>query len=65
MRDLTARKREVLHLISVGYRNKEIARSLGIAEQTVKNAIMDLFDYFKATNRAHLVRTAFEKGEIW
>ena len=41
--ELTAREREVLELIERGFRNKEIAKELGISEGTVKIHVMHVF----------------------
>jgi DNA-binding NarL/FixJ family response regulator len=40
--NLTKREREILKLLSTGLVNKEIARVLGITEQTVKNYMTDI-----------------------
>ena len=49
---LTARQQEVMQLISEGKTNKEIARSLGLAEGTVKAHVNALFRALSVHNRA-------------
>ena len=39
---LTAREREVLELIAAGHSNREIARSLGLAEKTIKTHVSNI-----------------------
>jgi DNA-binding NarL/FixJ family response regulator len=39
---LTAREREVLDLIAAGHSNREIARSLGLAEKTIKTHVSNI-----------------------
>jgi DNA-binding NarL/FixJ family response regulator len=48
---LTAREREILALIAAGTPNKVIARTLGIAEKTVKNHISRIFQAIGVTDR--------------
>lgn len=49
---LTSRQQEVMQLISEGKTNKEIARSLGLAEGTVKAHVNALFRALSVHNRA-------------
>lgn len=49
---LTSRQQEVMRLISEGKTNKEIARSLGLAEGTVKAHVNALFRALSVHNRA-------------
>jgi two-component system nitrate/nitrite response regulator NarL len=49
---LTEREREVLDLIRLGQRNKEIARELRIAESTVHKHVQHIFEKLDARNRA-------------
>lgn len=51
---LTARQQEVMQLISEGKTNKEIARSLGLAEGTVKAHVNALFRALSVHNRASI-----------
>ncbi|MFM7448297.1 MAG: response regulator [Leptolyngbyaceae cyanobacterium] len=51
---LTAREREVLHLIATGATNREIAEQLYISEGTVKTYITNLFNRLNFKNRAQL-----------
>ena len=51
---LTAREREVLHLIATGATNREIAEQLYIAEGTVKTYVTNLFNRLNFKNRAQL-----------
>ena len=49
---LTSRQQEVMLLISRGKSNKEIARTLGLAEGTVKAHVNALFHALSVHNRA-------------
>lgn len=60
--DLTARELEVLRLIRDGYRNKQIADQLTIAETTVSFHIKNLVDKLEANDRAHAVAIALRRG---
>lgn len=52
---LTKRERQVLDLISVGYRNKEIARALGLSVRTIKVHVHHLLQKTGAQHRWHAV----------
>jgi DNA-binding NarL/FixJ family response regulator len=60
--DLTARELEVLRLIRDGYRNKQIADRLAIAETTVNFHIKNLVGKLGANDRAHAVTIAIRRG---
>jgi DNA-binding NarL/FixJ family response regulator len=60
--DLTARELEVLRLIRDGYRNKQIADQLAIAETTVNFHIKNLVDKLGANDRTHAVTIALRRG---
>jgi DNA-binding NarL/FixJ family response regulator len=60
--DLTARELEVLRLIRDGYRNKQIADQLSIAETTVNFHIKNLVDKLQANDRTHAVTIALRRG---
>jgi DNA-binding NarL/FixJ family response regulator len=60
--DLTAREMEVLELIRDGYRNKQIADQLAIAETTVNFHIKNLVDKLGANDRTHAVMIALRRG---
>ena len=60
--DLTARELEVLRLIRDGYRNKQIADRLSIAETTVNFHIKNLVDKLGANDRTHAVTIALRRG---
>ncbi len=49
--DLTDREREVLALVAKGLANKQIARSLGITERTVKAHLTSVFQRIGVTDR--------------
>jgi len=59
---LTPRERQILAALARGESNKLIARSLGIAEQTVKNHLSHLYGKFNVTSRLELVVLAGEQG---
>jgi DNA-binding NarL/FixJ family response regulator len=60
--DLTTRELEVLQLIRDGYRNKQIADQLVIAETTVSFHIKNLIGKLGANDRAHAVTIALRRG---
>jgi DNA-binding NarL/FixJ family response regulator len=60
--DLTARELEVLRLIKDGYRNKQIADRLAIAETTVNFHIKNLVSKLGANDRTHAVMIALRRG---
>jgi DNA-binding NarL/FixJ family response regulator len=60
--DLTNRELEVLRLIREGYRNKQIASQLAIAETTVNFHIKNLVDKLQANDRTHAVTIAVRRG---
>ena len=60
--DLTNRELEVLRLIRDGYRNKQIADQLAIAETTVNFHIKNLVDKLGANDRTHAVTIAVRRG---
>jgi DNA-binding NarL/FixJ family response regulator len=60
--DLTTRELDVLCLIRDGYRNKQIANELAIAETTVNFHIKNLVDKLGANDRTHAVTIALRRG---
>lgn len=52
---LTERENEVLHLLAKGYTNTQIAESLAIAEGTVKNHIVNIYQKLDLHSRAEAV----------
>lgn len=60
--DLTARELDVLRLIRDGFRNKQIADELSIAETTVNFHIKHLVDKLQANDRTHAVTIAIRRG---
>jgi len=60
--DLTGRELDVLRLIKDGYRNKQIADQLCIAETTVNFHIKNLVDKLGANDRTHAVTIAIRRG---
>ena len=60
--DLTGRELAVLRLIRDGYRNKQIADQLAIAETTVNFHIRNLVQKLGANDRTHAVMIAVRRG---
>jgi DNA-binding NarL/FixJ family response regulator len=56
--DLSARELEILRLLAGGYSNKEIARSLNLAEGTVKNYVSDILAKLGTRDRTRAVLKA-------
>lgn len=59
---LSARESEIVGLIAQGQSNKEIARSLGIAPETVKSHVKSIFVKLEVDKRAHAVSRAQALG---
>ena len=60
---LSARELELLKYLAEGYTNKEIARAMVLAEDTVKKAVQTLIAKLGATDRTHAVVLAL-RSEI-
>jgi DNA-binding NarL/FixJ family response regulator len=61
---LTAREIEVLIVVATGARNKEIATTLGISEDTVKMHVKSIIAKLGAEDRTGAVTTAIKRGVI-
>ncbi|AHE54214.1 response regulator [Sphingomonas sanxanigenens] len=61
---LTAREVAVLRLVAVGKANKEIARALGLSEETVKAHLKNIFAKLDVADRTHAVTVAVRRGII-
>jgi DNA-binding NarL/FixJ family response regulator len=59
---LTGRERDVLELVTLGLRNKEIAARLGISENTAKFHLRNILDKLHAGSRAELAARAVREG---
>jgi DNA-binding NarL/FixJ family response regulator len=61
---LTPREVQVIELVSTGQRNKEIAASLDITEDTVEAHMKNLFVKLGVRDRSAALKIAFERGII-
>lgn len=61
---VTMRQQEILHLLSQGLLNKQIAHELNISSNTVKAHLHDLFKSLQVSNRTAAVRNAQRYGLI-
>jgi len=61
---LSARELELLKYLAEGYTNKEIARAMVLAEDTVKKAVQTLIAKLGATDRTHAVVIALRTDLI-
>jgi LuxR family maltose regulon positive regulatory protein len=62
MESLTPRERGILEQIAEGHSNKEIARSLAIAPETVKSHVKNIFDKLSVEKRAQAIARAQSLG---
>jgi len=62
--DLSMREIDVLRLIAGGNANKEIARRLSIAEETVKSHVTNILAKLRANDRTHAVTIGLKRGII-
>ncbi len=56
---LTPREREMVEMVLQGDSNKQIARKLGISEQTVKNALSHAYESLGVQSRGELFHAVF------
>jgi len=61
---ITAREREILARIARGRANKEIAGDLGIAEDTVKRHVSNIFQKLDVSDRAEATAEAIRRGIV-
>ena len=61
---LTARELEVLKLVTIGRRNKEIAAELGISENTAKYHLRNILEKLHAESRAEVAARAVQEGLV-
>lgn len=61
---LTHRETQILNYIADGNSNKQIARILGISEQTIKNHVSSILRKLNANDRAHAAVLAIRHGWI-
>ena len=59
---LSERETAVLRLVAVGKANKEIARSLGLSDETVKAHLKNIFAKLEVADRTHAVTVAVRRG---
>lgn len=59
---LTEREMEVLTAVARGDRNKEIARTLGVTERTVKAHLTNVYNKLGVDSRAGAVSAAIQRG---
>jgi len=61
---LTSREVEILNVVATGARNKEVAASLGISEETVKAHIRNIIAKLRAEDRTGAVTEAIKRGIV-
>ncbi|MBM6616901.1 LuxR C-terminal-related transcriptional regulator [Bacillus suaedaesalsae] len=62
--DLTEKELGILHLLSEGYSNKEMAELMFLSEFTIRDYIQKLMIKLKAKNRTQIISRAFRMGLI-
>jgi two-component system, NarL family, response regulator len=63
--DLTCRELEVLELLAEGATNKEIAKSLDISENTVRNHVNHIMEKLDVSDRTEAVTAAMRSGVLF
>lgn len=62
--EITPREREILTLVTRGNANKEIAATLGISEDTVKQHVSRILGKLKVNDRAQATAEAIRRGLV-
>ena len=62
--DLSAREVEILAMVANGKANREIAKRLFLAEETIKSHVGSILMKLGARNRAHAVALGYADGVI-
>jgi RNA polymerase sigma factor (sigma-70 family) len=62
--EITPREREILTLVTRGNANKEIAATLGISEDTVKQHVSRILMKLKVNDRAQATAEAIRRGIV-
>lgn len=62
--ELTARESQVMHAMATGAANRDIAVTLGIAEETVKVHVKRILAKLSANDRTHAVAIAIRRGIV-
>jgi DNA-binding NarL/FixJ family response regulator len=60
--ELNGREKKIIQLMAQGYDNKEIARELYVAEQTVKNYVSIIYSKLGIRDRVQVSRLVIESG---
>jgi DNA-binding NarL/FixJ family response regulator len=60
---LTRREEEVVRLIDDGMKNGEIAKSLGVAEHSIRNYLYRIFNKLGVSSRVELILYAFNQRD--
>ena len=58
---LTHRQRQILHLVSLGLSDVEIAARMAVSPETVATHLSNAYGRLGARNRAHAVRLCYER----
>ncbi len=61
---LSAREEEVLHLLSEGLTNREMAASLNLSEHTIKNHLFHIFDKLGVSSRTEAILYAMSRRMV-
>lgn len=62
--DLTRRQVQLLRLVASGFTNRQIARHLGLSENTVRKHLENIFERLRVTSRAAAVARAMPDGLV-
>ncbi|HXY04278.1 MAG TPA: response regulator transcription factor [Terriglobales bacterium] len=61
---LTAREEQVVALVADGLTNRDVARELGLTENTIKKYLFHIFDKVGVSSRVELVLYAVTRGAV-
>jgi DNA-binding NarL/FixJ family response regulator len=64
IKELSFRETQILRLIVLGMRNKQIAETLGLSIETIKTHIKSILSKFSASSRTQVAVKALKSGLI-